>query len=197
MADGEAAQGIGLQPRQREVLGLLLALTSAAMLLVVAASARAWGGVGLGPGSLSIEIGSGGDAASSLKYFAVSQTPTQAVLLVGALALVGSGPWGGVSPAARIARVVVLVVGVLVGVSAAYGALLIGPLGEENLAYGGGTALDGRVGTGMLALAISASGLVVARMAFGLLPAGEPAGGATERAGSVPEPSEPVEPPNA
>jgi hypothetical protein len=190
VADGEAAQGIGMQPRQRELLGLLLALMSSALLLVVVANARAVGGFGSAPGSLTIDMGSTASLDSTLKFIALSQTPTQALLLVGAVALVGSGPWGGVSLAARIARVVVLVVGVLVGVSAAYGALLVGPLGEENLAYGGGTALDGRVGVGLLALAISASGLVVARMAFGLLPAGEPAGGATDRAGSEREPVE-------
>lgn len=171
MAGTHEADGVGIQPRQRELLGLLLALTSAAILLAVAASARAWGGVGVGPGTLSIEVGTGGSGATSLKYLAINQTPLQAVLLIGALVLVGSGSWRSIGLAARIARVLVLVVGVLVGALAGYGALLIGPLDDGF--YGGSPAGDARISLTAISLAIWASALVAARIAFSLLPIGE------------------------
>jgi hypothetical protein len=194
MAGTHEAHGVGIQPRQRELLGLLLALISAGTLLTVAASARAWGGIGVGPGTLSIEVGTGGSAATSLKYLAINQTPLQPVLLIGALVLVGSGVWRSIGLAARIARVVVLVIGVLVGVLAAYGALLIGV--HDDFFYGDSVAADARISLTAVALAISASTLVAARIAFGLLPIGEAAAAETTAGESEAggPPAEPIDP---
>lgn len=190
MAGTDEADGDGIRARQRELLGLLLALIATATLLAVAANARAWGGVGVGPGMLSIEMGTGGSAATSLKYLAVSQTPLQAVLLIGALVLVGSGSWRSIGLAARIARVLVLVVGVLVGVLAGYGALLIGPLDDGF--YGGAPAGDARISLTAVSLAISASALVAARIAFGLLPVGETTTSEPAVGSPVAEPADPA-----
>lgn len=190
MAGTNEPDGVGIQPRQRELLGLLLALIATATLLALAANARAWGGVGVGPGMLSIEMGTGGSAATSLKYLAVSQTPLQAVLLIGALVLVGSGSWRSIGLPARIARVLVLVVGVLVGVLAGYGALLIGPLDDGF--YGGSPAGDVRISLTAVSLALSASALVTARIAFGLLPIGETTAGEPAVDGPSAEPTDPA-----